>query len=161
MDSRRKTGGDCGRLPAITRRSVFGATLATPTLGLARPAASGDALAHSKAWLAIDAEIVRLTLEWQAQESRLARDFNWLKLPEPERRSHHEARELYEINGQIEALAAQRRDLLDILERLPSTDLSDIAGKLAVAVGAMQGSDVLGFELLAQCAHELSRAYPF
>ncbi len=76
MDSRRKTGGDCCRLPALTRRLV---------LGRAASGQPGDALALSKAWLAIDAEIDRLSLEWQAQESSLATDLEWLRLPDLQR----------------------------------------------------------------------------
>jgi hypothetical protein len=156
MDSRRKTGGDCGRLPAITRRSLVGATFVTSGLVCGRAGPPGGVLAQSKTWLAIDAEVDRLTLAWQDEEVRLARDFDWLCLPEVEQRRHPEARLICAVGDQIAALTKRRWDLLETLETQPAQDLHDVAGKLAVAVRAMRHEDAIGFDLLAEAVRELA-----
>jgi hypothetical protein len=156
MDSRRKTGGDCARLPEITRRTLVGATaIAAPTLSCRRPRA-GEVLAHSRTWLALDAELDQLTVAWQDEEVSLARDFDWLGLPEPEQRSHPEARLICALGERITVVTERRWDLLETLERSSATNVHDVAGKLAVAVRAMRHEDAIGFELLAAAVREFA-----
>ncbi|MGC1301795.1 MAG: hypothetical protein WA840_05415 [Caulobacteraceae bacterium] len=118
-------------------------------------------LPYSRAWLALDAELDRLTLAWQEEETRLARDFHWLGLPEADRRAHPEARTLYALDDQITTLMERRWALLETLEALPATDLHDVAGKLAVAVRLLQDQGAIESDLLAEAVRELAgRACP-
>ena len=156
MKSRRKTGGDCGRLPKITRRTLVGAAVVAPALAHGGTAWPGDALARSKTWLAMDAEIEQLTLAWGDEEVRLFRDFNWSRLSETEQRAHPEGGLIHTLGDRIDTLYAARWDVLDALEKSPAGDLHDVAGKLAVVVRAMRHEDAIGYELLEQAVRELA-----
>jgi hypothetical protein len=156
MDSRRKTGGDCGRLPAVTRRSLVGATFVPSGLGRGLAGRPDDVLVQSRAWLAVNAAVDRLTLAWQDEEGRLARDFDWLKLSTMAQRNHPEGRQIHALGERIAVLTARRWELLETLEATPAVDLHGVAGKLAVAVSAMRHEDAIGFELLAEAVRELA-----
>jgi hypothetical protein len=156
MESRRNTGVERCRLSAITRRSLVGATIAVPAIACERGGTTGQVLVHSRTWLAIDAELERLTLAWQDEESRLAKDFGWLALTGPEQHAHPQAREIYVLDAQIKALIEQRWALLEALEALPAYGIHDVAAKLAVAVSVMRHEDAIGFDLLAEAVRELS-----
>jgi hypothetical protein len=141
---------------AMTRRALVGATIAAPAFAHGGTARSSDALARSKAWLAMDAEIEQLTLAWGDEEVRLFRDFNWPRLSEAEQRAHPEGRLIHALGDRINALYDQRWEVLEALEKSPAGNLHDVAGKLAVVVRVMRHEDAIGFELLEQAVRELA-----
>jgi hypothetical protein len=148
--------GESGSLP-VSRRALIGMVVATgSTPPLPEGARLHEVLDRSRAWLAIDVELDQLTLAWQDEESRLAKDFGWLRLPELEQRSHSEARAIYALDDQIKVLTKRRWALLETLETLPSIDIHDVLGKLTVAMRAMRHEDAVGFDLLAEAVRELS-----
>jgi hypothetical protein len=153
MESRRNTGGDCGRLPEITRRTLVGA-VAAPALAHERAGRAGEVLTHSRTWLALDAEFERAMLAWQEEESRLGGAF--LPKPDAEQRRRPEAALLNALSDQMDALDERRWELMEALETLPAADLHDVAGKLAVAVRAMRHEEIIGYELLAMAVKELA-----
>ena len=129
---------------------------ASTTLGFGDLSPSCEVLVRSRIWLAIDARLYQLTLAWQDEESRLAKDFGWLGLPESQQRAHPQAREIYVLDAQIKALIEQRWALLEALEALSAYGIHDVAAKLAVAVRVMRHEDAIGFDLLAVAVGELS-----
>jgi len=148
--------GESGSFP-MSRRALIGMAVATGSMPfLPEGARLQEVLGRSRTWLKIDAQLDRLTLAWQNEEARLAKDFGWLGLPELEQRAHPQAREIYVLDAQIKALIEQRWALLEALEALPAYGIHDVAAKLAVAVGAMRNEDAIGFDLLAGAVRELS-----
>jgi len=148
---------ESSQLRPISRRLLMGAAFtASTTLGFGDLSPSCEVLVRSRIWLAIDARLYQLTLAWQDEESRLAKDFGWLGLPESQQRAHPQAREIYVLDAQIKALIEQRWALLEALEALPAYGIHDVAAKLAVAVRVMRHEDAIGFDLLAVAVGELS-----
>jgi hypothetical protein len=141
----------------VSRRALLSGVCVTSAMThLPLSEQRGDALARSKAWLAMDAEIEQLTLAWGDEEVRLFRDFNWPRLSEAEQRAHPEGRLMHALSDRIEALYAARWEVLGALEKSPAGHLQDVAGKLAVVVRAMRHEDAIGFELLEQAVRELA-----
>lgn len=134
MGSRRKTGGDGTRLPAITRRSILGAASAAPVVTgtdkIARPA---DAVASAAAFLAVDIEINRLLGRWATLERYVIENHRWFELSRAERQALPEAREMFEIDDAIEPLFRRREKLLPRVAEAAARDPNGIAAKLAVA----------------------------
>jgi len=66
-------------------------------------------------------------------EAKLAREHNYLSLSRRQQRALPEARELDDIDDQLEELHEQQQTLLAVLPTLAATSALGLAGKLAVA----------------------------
>jgi predicted RNase H-like nuclease (RuvC/YqgF family) len=84
-------------------------------------------------WLALRAEQERLASRWSRLEAKLAREHNYLSLSRRKQRALPEARELDDIDDQLEELYEQQQTLLAVLPTLAATSALGLAGKLAVA----------------------------
>lgn len=84
-------------------------------------------------WLALRAEHERLARRWSNLEAKLAREHNYLKLSRRQQRALLDARELDDIDDQLEELHDQQKTLLAVLPTLAATSALGLAGKLAVA----------------------------
>ncbi|MFT3728624.1 MAG: hypothetical protein QM759_12440 [Terricaulis sp.] len=84
-------------------------------------------------WLALRAEQERLAGRWSRLEAKLAREQNYLSLSRRKQRALPEARELDDIDDQLEELHEQQQTLLAVLPTLAATSALGLAGKLAVA----------------------------
>ena len=153
---RSRTADDTGKSLEITRRSLVGATAAAPVLARERQGRSGEVLALARTWLALDAEMERVMIAWQDEESRLARDFGWLGLPEEQQLIHPEGRLMAALDTQLDAVIARCGELLEILESQPAADIGDIAGKVAVAAGITKHEEAVSHELLAAAVREMA-----
>jgi hypothetical protein len=146
--SRRPLGAapDDARPKSIHRRGLVTAIALAPavvaTPGAAAFLAPGDpAIAGCDAWLALQAEVGRLTLQWARRETWLVEHRRWFQLSENERRALPEAQDLYRIDARLPALYSQSHRLLARLPGLSATSLPGIARKAAVAVAAISVED--------------------
>jgi hypothetical protein len=134
MGSRRKTGGAVARLPELSRRAVLVGASATPVLaGQAVATATDPTIAACERWFAVEAERERLSAEWGRHESFLAREFNWFRLSEDQRRALPQARKLDDIAVELEALDRKSDALLKALPSTPAASVAAVAANLTIA----------------------------
>jgi len=134
MGSRRKTGGVVARLPELSRRAVLVGASATPVLaGQAGATAADPTIAACERWFAVEAERERLSAEWGRHESFLAREFNWFRLSENQRRALPQARRLDEIAVELEALDRKSDALLKALPSTPAASVAAVVANLTIA----------------------------
>ena len=134
MGSRRKTGGAVARLPELSRRAVLVGASATPMLAGRAPATTTDpTIAACERWFAVEAERERLSAEWGRHESFLAREFNWFRLSEDQRRALPQARKLDDIAVELEALDRKSDALLKALPSTPAASVAAVVANLTIA----------------------------
>lgn len=134
MGSRRKTGGAVARLPELSRRAVLVGASATPVLaGQAGATATDPTIAACERWFAVEAERERLSAEWGRHESFLAREFNWFRLSDDQRRALPQARKLDDIAVELEALDRKSDALLKALPSTPAASVAAVVANLTVA----------------------------
>lgn len=114
------------------RALIGGATVAPLLLGESTVIADPAVIACDN-WLALRAEHERLARKWSRLEAKLAREHNYLSLSRRKQRALPEARELDDIDDQLEELHEQQQTLLAVLPTLAATSALGLAGKLAVA----------------------------
>ncbi len=136
MGSRRKTGGAVARLPELSRRAVLVGASATPVLAGqagATATATDPTIAACERWFAVEAERERLSAEWGRHESFLAREFNWFRLSEDQRRALPQARKLDDIAVELEALDRKSDALLKALPSTPAASVAAVVANLTIA----------------------------
>lgn len=138
MGSRRKTGGAVARLPELSRRAVLVGASATPVLAgqavaTATATATDPTIAACERWFAVEAERERLSAEWGRHESFLAREFNWFRLSEDQRRALPQARKLDDIAVELEALDWKSDALLKALPSTPAASVAAVVANLTIA----------------------------
>lgn len=134
MGSRRKTGGVVARLPELSRRAVLVGASATPVVtGQAGATAADPTIAACERWFAVEAERERLSAEWGRHESFLAREFNWFRLSEDQRRALPQAGKLDDIALELEALDWKSDALLKALPSTPAMSVAAVVANLTVA----------------------------
>ena len=84
-------------------------------------------------WLALRAAHERLARRWSRLEAKLEREHNYLSLSRRQQRALPQARELDDIDDQLEELHEQQQTLLAILPTLAANSALGLAAKLAVA----------------------------
>lgn len=116
-----------------SRRALLGGATAAPLL-LERSTADADqSVVACENWLALRAEHERLARRWSSLEAKLAREHNYLSLSRRQQRALPEARELDDIDDQLEELHEQQQTLLAVLPTFAAISALGLAGKLAVA----------------------------
>ncbi len=115
-----------------TRRLVLAAS-AAPVIGGAGPPPADPAAEACETFLARNAEHERLSLRWQAIESRLFAQHNWPKLTRAQRKRFPEKHEMDELYDRMDVLHSQNEALLASLPAIVATTHKGICGKLAVA----------------------------
>jgi hypothetical protein len=140
---------------AVSRRVLIGAASATPLLASARPVSPNDVTARCDEWLAIDAEIDRLSLRWSDLETMLVKERQWRKMTPDQREALSPTEEMDAIDVQLEGLFEQRRQGLDVLTALVARDMRGVASKLQVAVKVMDHQRGDGFELFKGAVAEM------
>lgn len=136
MSSRRETGGDGVRLPALSRRDVMIGSSATGLIIVAGPevaASTDESLRRCRLWLAVTARIERLEARWARLESWLIREHRWHELAPAEQQALPWAGELRDIDGCLELLFERRDALLLALPASPAATLQAVMTRLAVA----------------------------
>jgi len=143
MGSRRKTGVEDARLPALSRRALiagtsvvaFGAAnpaAASVTLPPATAVASDIAARRCKNWLAIDAQIERLQTRWAKLEGWLIREHSWCGLTPAEQQALPWSKELRDIDGMLDTLFEKRERLLEEIPDSSAVSLEAVVARLAV-----------------------------
>lgn len=134
MSRRPPVAANAGPRPdGPSRRALLGGATAAPLL-LKRSTADADqSVVACENWLALRAEHERLARRWSRLEAKLAREHNYLSLSRRQQRALPEARELDDIDDQLEELHEQQQMLLAVLPTLAATSALGLAGKLAVA----------------------------
>ena len=141
---------------AVSRRVLIGAASATPLLAGARPTSpSDDVTARCDEWLALDAEIDRLSMRWSDLETVLVKEKQWHKMTPDQREALSPTEEMDAIDEQLEGLFEQRRQGLDVLPILVARDMRGVASKLQIAVKIMGLQRDDGFELIEGAAREM------
>ena len=127
MGSRRKTGVEDARLPALSRRALIAGTSAV-AFGAANPAAASAALLPAadaasdvatrrcRNWLAVDAQIERLQTRWAKLEGWLIREHSWCNLTPTEQQALPWSKELRDIDGILTTRASAIADHRDRLQ---------------------------------------------
>ncbi|MDO9609872.1 MAG: helicase [Brevundimonas sp.] len=144
MGSRRKTGVEDARLPALSRRALIAGT-SVVAFGAANPAAASVALPSAavvasdvatrrcRNWLAVDAQIERLQNRWAKLEGWLIREHSWCELSPTEQQALPWSKELRDIDGILDTLFEKRERLLETLPDTASLSLEAVVTRLAVA----------------------------
>ena len=143
MRSRRKTGIEDARLPALSRRALIAGTsvvafgtaspaAASVTLPPASVVASDVAARRCRNWLAVDAQIERLQSRWAKLESWLIREHSWCKLTSAEQQALPWSKELRDIDGILDTLFDKRERLLGAIPDSASVSFEAIIARLAV-----------------------------
>jgi hypothetical protein len=143
MGSRRKTGVEDARLPALSRRALiagtsvvaFGATnpaVASVALPPAAAVAADVATRRCRNWLAVDVQIERLQTRWAKLEGWLNREHSWLKLTPAEQQALPWCKELRDIDGILDTLFEKRERLLQAIPDSAAVGLDGVIARLAV-----------------------------
>lgn len=141
---------------AVSRRVLIGAVSATPLLAGARPASpSNDITALCDEWLALDAEIDRLSLRWSDLETVLVKEKQWHKMTPDQREALLPTEEMQAIDERLKGLFEQRRQGLDALPALVARDMRGVTSKLHVAVKVMDHQRGDGLELFRGAVGEM------
>lgn len=141
---------------AVSRRILIGAASATPLLASASPTSpSNDLTARCDEWLALDAEINRLSLRWSDLETVLVKEKEWHKMTPDQRVTLSPTEEMHAIDEQLEGLFEQHRQGLDVLPTLVARDMRGVACKLQVAINVMQHQRGEGFDLIDTATREM------
>jgi hypothetical protein len=151
---------DKANLNVFSRRAVIAIAPAAPTIGamVVEPCTPHvDYLVSRCAeWLALDLEIDRLSLRWSELETAAAREFNWFRLSQTQRRAVPMAAEMDKIERQLDALLRARERGLKTLDRLPARDVHGIASKLMVAAKISQLEDGAAHSFVADAVRALA-----
>ncbi|WP_312083326.1 helicase [Brevundimonas sp.] len=143
MGSRRKTGVEDARLPALSRRALIAGT-SVVAFGAANPAAASVAVPSAavvasdvatrqcRNWLALDAQIERLQTRWAKLEGWLIREHSWCKLTPTEQQALPWSKELRDIDGILTTLFDKRERLLEAIPDSSAVTLEAIVARLAV-----------------------------
>lgn len=143
MVSRRKTGAEDVRLPALSRRALIAGT-SVVAFGAANPAATSVTLPPAttgapdiatrrcKNWLAVDGQIERLQTRWAKLEGWLIREHSWCDLSPSEQQALPWSKELRDIDGILDTLFEKRERLLASLPDTASLSLEAVVARLAV-----------------------------
>lgn len=121
------------RTDGPSRRALLGGAAVAPLLLEASTSDADQSVVACENWLALRAEHERLARRWSRLEAKLAREHNYLSLSRRQQRALPEARELDDIDDQLEELHEQQQTLLAVLPTLAATSALGLAGKLAVA----------------------------
>lgn len=124
-----------------SRRSVIAGAASSPLLATSVSARLDQCVEACENWLSLNAEHDRLARRWAKLEAKLAREHNFLKLTDEQRRELPQARELFVIDERIEEVYPEREALLTILPALKATSAFGLAGKLAVATLEVRRED--------------------
>lgn len=116
-----------------SRRALIGGATVAPLLLEGSIVIADPAVIACENWLALRTEHERLARRWSRLEAKLAREHNYLSLSRRQQRALPEARELDDIDDQLEELHEQQQTLLAVLPTLAATSALGLAGKLAVA----------------------------
>lgn len=143
---------------SVTRRSVIGAAAATPALSASAP--PNELLACGAAWLKMDAQVNRLTRRWARLESRAMASGALYSLSPQERLSTDWGAEMARIDQALEDLFGRRDHEFSRLERMPATDISGIAMKLAVASRLLDMEPGEGSSLVRDALETLLALFP-
>jgi len=134
MSRRPPVAANAGPRPdGPSRRALLGGATAAPLLLESSSADADQSVVACENWLALRAEHERLARRWSRLEAKLAREHNYLSLSRRQQRALPEARELDDIDDQLEELHEQQQTLLAVLPTLAATSALGLAGKLAVA----------------------------
>jgi len=143
MGSRRKTGVEDARLPALSRRALIAGT-SIVAFGAANPAAGAVTLLPAAAvpsdiatrrcrnWLAVDAQIERLQSRWAKLEGWLIRKHSWCSLGPAEQQALPWSKELRDIDGMLTTLFEKRERLLKAIPDSSALTLEAVVARLAV-----------------------------
>lgn len=143
MGSRRKTGVEDARLPALSRRALIAGT-SVVAFGAANPAAASAAMPPAAAgaldistrrcknWLAVDVQIERLQTRWAKLEGWLIREHSWCKLTPAEQQALPWSKELRDIDGILATLFEKRERLLEAIPDSSALSLEAVVARLAV-----------------------------
>ncbi|EJL38367.1 hypothetical protein PMI01_00127 [Caulobacter sp. AP07] len=115
---------------AVSRRVLIGAPVLAGAAGRSR---ADDVVARSAAFLAVDAEIGRLSGRWGDLEALAIGRHAWFLHAGRRRLTVPEGREMARIDAVLETLFERRVELLDGLCAAPAVDPGAAAAKLAVA----------------------------
>ncbi len=115
-----------------SRRALIGGATVAPLL-FGSTVIADQAVIACENWLALRAEHERLAGRWSKLEAKLASEHDYLKLSRRQQRALPEARELDDIDDQLEDLHEQQQTLLAVLPTIAATSPLGLAGKLAVA----------------------------
>jgi len=144
-----------------SRRMLIAGAAAAPLLAETASAQTDDAVAACETWLALQAEHERLARRWQALETRLAREHDFLTLSRRQQRRLLQARELYEIDDRLEEVSETQEALLKLLPTLVATSAFGLAGKLAVAATHVcKEENEEGHHLIASILRDLKAMTP-
>ncbi len=145
-------------MPPLTRRFVIGGTLAASSAAAkSLPSRPSDTSRQCQTWLAVSAELDRLTLAWQDEECRLVKLPGWFAMSEAAQRGLPDALTLFELGDQIQRLIPQRWALLEHIEQLPARDFHDVAAKLTVATRVIALEEPQGHQLLVAAMSEFGQ----
>ena len=143
MRSRRETGVEDARLPALSRRALIAGT-SIVAFGAANPAVAAVALQPVAAvvsdaatrrcsnWLAVDAQIERLQNRWARLEGWLIREHSWCKLTPAEQQALPWSKELRDIDGMLDTLVEKRERLLQSIPDSAAVCFEGVIARLAV-----------------------------
>jgi hypothetical protein len=141
---------------AASNPVVIGAAGAPPSQESARPASlSDDVTARCDGWLALDAEIDRLSSRWSDLETVLVKKKQWHKMTPDQREALPPTEEMQAIDAQLDRLFEQRRQELESLTTLVAWDMRGVASKLRVAVKVMDHQRGDGFDLFKGAVAEM------
>lgn len=144
---------------AVSRRVVIVAASAAPVVAGAGGAAVPDAaVARCAEWLALDAEIDRLSLHWSDLETILVRQKRWERMTPEERGELLPSEEMDAIDEQLKPLFEQREAWLEALSTVRARDIYGVAAKLEVALQVMVHQQGDGYDLFKATMDELRTA---
>lgn len=144
---------------AVSRRVFIVAASAAPVVAGAGGAAVPDAaVARCAEWLALDAEIDRLSLHWSDLETILVRQKRWERMTPEERGELLPSEEMDAIDEQLKPLFEQREAWLEALSTVRARDIYGVAAKLEVALQVMVHQQGDGYDLFKATMDELRTA---
>ena len=118
---------------SVSRRVLIGAPVAPVLAGAHACPRADEVVARSAAFLAVDAEIGRLSGRWGDLETQAIGRHAWFLHAGRRRLTVPEGREMARIDAVLETLFERRVELLDGLSAAPAVDPGAAAAKLAVA----------------------------
>ncbi|MET0181624.1 MAG: hypothetical protein ABW199_01935 [Caulobacterales bacterium] len=97
-----------------------------------------------------------LMIRWGKQEHWLAKNANWFALSKQEQRVLREARELFELDAQIESAMSERKQIARKLQAMPATSIAGVAAKLKAAIEEIDPDDnPSAFRILTSIVEEM------
>lgn len=142
--------GTKSRSLSISRRTLLGAASVAPVICKVGPAEGQDVVAQCAEWLAVDAEIEHLTLQWAALDAIVMRERRWSGVSTSERQTAPSSAELSEIESQLSLLDDKREGCFEALAKRPVRTLHGVASKLAVAARSLDGEGGPVYHIVAE-----------